>query len=62
MRTAKGATSARVTFGVTATDDEDGDIDVSCRPPSGSRFPLGETIVRCWAIHSAATRPTPHSR
>ena len=52
VRVAKGATSARVTFEVTATDDEDGDIDVSCRPPSGSRFPLGETIVRCWAIDS----------
>src|SRR5262245_40497116 len=49
VRAAKGAKSARVTFEVTATDDEGGDIDVLCAPPSGSRFPVGKTLVRCWA-------------
>jgi hypothetical protein len=53
VRAAKGAKSARVTFEVTATDDEAGDIPVSCQPPSGSRFPLGKTTVRCWAIDSS---------
>jgi HYR domain len=53
VRAAKGAKSARVTFEVTATDDEGGDIDVSCEPPSGSRFPLGRTTVRCWATDSS---------
>jgi hypothetical protein len=53
VRAAEGAKSARVTFEVTATDDEGRDIDVSCQPPPGSRFPLGETIVRCWAIDSS---------
>jgi HYR domain len=52
VRAAKGAKSARVTFQVTATNDEGGDIPVSCEPPSGSRFPLGRTTVRCWAIDS----------
>lgn len=53
VHAAESAKSARVTFEVTATDDEGRDIDVSCQPPSGSRFPVGETIVRCWAIDSS---------
>jgi HYR domain len=50
VRAAKGAKSARVTFKVTATDG--GDIPVSCWPRSGSRFPLGETMVECVAFGS----------
>ena len=53
VRAAKGAKSARVTFEVTATDDEGGDTPVSCDPPSGSRFPLGKTPVRCWATDAS---------
>jgi len=49
---AEGAKSARVTFEVTATDDEGVDIPVSCLPASGSRFPLGETFVFCEATDS----------
>ena len=43
----KGAKSARVTFKVTATDDVDGAVPVSCQPKSGSRFKVGKTTVRC---------------
>lgn len=42
-----------VTFTVTATDDVDGDVPVSCEPPSGSSFPPGATIVTCRASDSA---------
>jgi HYR domain len=49
VRAAKGAKGARVTFKVTATAGDGGDIPVSCLPRSGSRFPLGETIVQCEA-------------
>jgi hypothetical protein len=52
VRAAKGAKSARVTFEVTATADGR-DIPVSCEPPSGSRFPLGRTTVRCWSSDSS---------
>jgi hypothetical protein len=53
VRAAKGAKSARVTFEVTATDDERADVSVSCWPRSGSRFPLGKSIVLCWATDSS---------
>ena len=53
VRAAKGAKSARVTFEVTATDDGGGDVPVSCWPRSGSRFPLGKTIVLCAATDSS---------
>jgi hypothetical protein len=40
VRAAKGAKGARVTFEVTATAHDGGDLPVSCQPRSGSRFPL----------------------
>jgi hypothetical protein len=49
----KGAKSARVTFRVTATDEVDGALPVSCRPGSGSRFEVGRTTVRCEATDSS---------
>ena len=49
----KGAKSARVAFRVTATDDIDGAVPVSCQPKSGSRFKVGKTTVRCSAIDSS---------
>ena len=59
VRAAKGAQSARVTFEVTATDDEGGgDFPVSCSPRSGSRFPLGETTVQCAATGSNGSAAT----
>jgi hypothetical protein len=53
VRARKGAKSARVTFKVTATDDVDGSVPVSCQPRSGSRFKLGRTTVRCEATDSS---------
>ena len=49
VRAARGAKTARVTFQVTATDDKDGSLPVSCLPKSGSRFRIGRTTVRCSA-------------
>ncbi len=62
VRVAKGATGARVTFEVTATAGDGGDLPVSCRPRSGSRFPLGETMVHCEASDAAAAPPRLSSR
>ena len=58
VRPAKGAKSARVTFEVTATDDGGGDVPVSCWPRSGSRFPLGKTIVLCAATDASGNTAT----
>jgi hypothetical protein len=58
VRAVKGANSARVTFEVTATDDEGADVPVSCWPRSGSRFPLGKTIVLCAATDSSGNWAT----
>jgi hypothetical protein len=45
---------AVVTFIVTASDFEDGDLtdDVVCTPASGDLFPFGETVVNCSVIDS----------
>jgi hypothetical protein len=58
VRAAKGAKGARVTFKVTATAGDGGDIPVSCLPRSGSRFPLGETIVHCGASDALGSTAT----
>ncbi len=42
-----------VFFRSVASDRCDPDVDVVCDPPSGSAFPLGETIVRCVATDEA---------
>jgi hypothetical protein len=47
VRLPRKAKRVRVTYKVTATDDVDGHVPVSCRPRSGSRFRLGRTLVRC---------------
>ena len=62
VRAAKGAKSARVAFKVTATDNEGGDVPVSCWPRSGSRFPLGKTMVLCAATDSTGNTATAGSR
>jgi hypothetical protein len=43
------AKTVRVRFTVTASDDVDGTLPVTCRPRSGSRFKLGKTRVTCSA-------------
>jgi hypothetical protein len=54
VRAKKGAKSARVTFKVTAQDDIDGAVAATCVPRSGSRFPIGRTVVKCAATDSSA--------
>lgn len=43
---------AIVNYTATATDLVDGDVPVTCDPPSGSQFPIGVTIVECTASDS----------
>lgn len=54
VRAPKGAKRVRVTYKVTASDDKDGPVPVSCKPRSGSRFPVGRTVVTCSATDSSA--------
>jgi hypothetical protein len=48
----KGAPTV-ITYTVTATDNLDGNVPVSCSPPSGSVFPQGNTTVTCTATDSS---------
>lgn len=41
-----------------ATDAVDGDIIVSCRPPPGDTFPVGETTVTCSASDKSGNAAT----
>ena len=54
VRAPRGVNRVRVTYKVTATDDADGQVPATCRPGSGSRFPVGRTVVRCSATDSSA--------
>jgi hypothetical protein len=54
VRARKGAKRVRVTYKVTATDNADGAVPVSCLPRSGTRFPVGRTVVKCSAMDSSA--------
>jgi hypothetical protein len=58
VRAKKHAKSARVTFHVTAQDDRDGALPVSCHPRSGSRFRIGRTRVVCSATDNSANSQT----
>ena len=49
------AKRVRVRFAVTATDDVDGSVPATCKPRSGSGFPIGRTTrVRCSATDTSA--------
>lgn len=54
VKAKKGAKSARVAFRVTAQDDRDGSVPVTCYPKSGFRFPIGRTRVSCSATDTSA--------
>ncbi len=54
VRAPKGAKRVRVSYKVTATDNTEGQVPVSCEPRSGSRFPIGRTVVTCSATDSSA--------
>jgi hypothetical protein len=45
-------TGAPATFTVTAKDSKDGVRPAYCLPRSGSTFPVGKTVVSCWATNS----------
>jgi len=51
--TAEGPNGALVKFEATAFDEIDGDLPVSCNPPSGSTFRIGITTVDCVATDKA---------
>jgi len=46
---ATGPAGATVTFTVSALDDQDGALPVTCTPPSGSVFAVGTSAVSCTA-------------
>ena len=50
---ATGPGGATVTFAATAVDDKDGPLPTILTPPSGSLFPLGETLVEAAAVDFA---------
>lgn len=58
---ASGADGATATFSVTAEDIVDGAVPVTCTPPSGSTFALGETLVVCSATDAARNPSAPRS-
>ena len=43
----------RVDYSVKAIDDVDGVLESSCNKPSGSMFPIGDTIVTCQTFDDA---------
>jgi hypothetical protein len=54
VRVPNSARRARVKYSVTAVDDVDSDVPVTCRPRSGSRFRVGRTRVTCSATDTSA--------
>jgi HYR domain len=55
---AKHVKRVRVSFKVTAHDDVDGSVPVTCVPPSGSQFRVGKTRVSCTATDSSGNTGT----
>jgi hypothetical protein len=47
---------AQVAFEVSALDDGDGPVDVTCDRNSGDTYPISETVVTCTAEDSASNR------
>ena len=58
VKAKKRAKTARVVFRVTATDDRDSTVPVTCTPMSGTRFKVGRTRVKCSATDSSANTST----
>jgi HYR domain len=54
VRAPRGATRVRVRYAVSARDQVDGVVPVSCMPRSGRYFRLGRTTVTCAATDSSA--------
>jgi hypothetical protein len=58
VRVPRQASSARVTFRVSARDDVDGSLPATCTPRSGSGFKIGKTGVTCSASDSVGNTAT----
>jgi len=58
VRAPKGRKRLRVNFNVTALDDLDGTVAVSCTPKPGSLFKLGRTAVTCSATDTSGNTQT----
>jgi HYR domain len=59
VRVPRGVKRARVKYSVTAVDDVDSTVPVTCTPRSGSRFRLGRTRrVNCSATDTSANTNT----
>jgi HYR domain len=58
VRAPHRSTRARVRYRVTAVDDRDGRVPVTCRPASGARFRVGRTTVTCSAVDTSGNRAT----
>lgn len=56
------AKKVRVRYVVTATDDVDGPVPVTCKPRSGHRFHIGRTTVLCSATDTSGNLATAHFR
>lgn len=54
VRVPHRAKRARIKYSVTAEDDVDSNVPVTCRPRSGSRFRVGRTRVTCSATDTSA--------
>ena len=53
VRVPRRAKRARVKYSVTAEDNVDSNVPVTCRPRSGSRFRVGRTRVHCSATDAS---------
>ncbi len=58
VRAQRKAKRIRVTYKLTAVDDVDGPVAVTCEPKSGSWFKIGRRLVRCSTTDSSANTQT----
>jgi hypothetical protein len=58
VRVPRRAKRVRVVYTVTAQDDVDGAVPVTCRPTSGSRLKIGRTRVGCAATDTSGNEST----
>ncbi len=58
VRARRGQKRVRVSYRVSAQDEIDGVVPVSCRPASGSWFKVGRTVVRCSATDTSGNTVT----
>ncbi|HXF98258.1 MAG TPA: HYR domain-containing protein [Gaiellaceae bacterium] len=58
VRAPRRATRVRVVFAVTASDETDGAVPVSCHPRSGGLFRVGRTVMTCSATDTSANTAT----